>query len=100
MYKIQYTQTAELDLDSIFNYIAADSRERAVNYLGKIGQSISQLKDYPELGYLGKYPELQVLGIRVLPFESYLTFYTVDEAEKIVNVLRVLRGTMNYRKLF
>ena len=70
MYKIQYTQTAELDLDSIFNYIAADSRERAVNYLGKIGQSISQLMDYPELGYLGKYPELQVLGIRVLPFES------------------------------
>ena len=100
MYQIIYTQSAEFDLDSIFNYISEDSRERAVNYLGRIGESISQLMNFPELGKLSKYPELQMLGIRVLPFENYLTFYTVNPDNQSITVLRVLRGTMNYRNLF
>ncbi len=34
--KIVYTLTAEDDLDSIFNYIAKNSIDNALNYLKKI----------------------------------------------------------------
>lgn len=59
-----------------------------------------QLQDFPNIGYCGKYPELLKLGIRMLSFEDYLVFYTVNQAEMCVHVLRVLHGSVNYRRLF
>lgn len=58
-------------------------------------QNVQQLN-----GYGGKYPELVKLGIRMLSFEDYLVFYTVSQTEMCVHVLRVLHGSVNYRRLF
>ena len=100
MYRILYAEKADEDLTEIYNYIAADSPERAAAYLGKMESCILQLKDFPNIGYSGKYPELVKLGIRMLSFEDYLVFYTVSQAEMCVHVLRVLHGSVNYRRLF
>ena len=100
MYRILYAEKADEDLTEIYNYIAADSPERAAAYLGKIESCILQLRDFPNIGYSGKYPELVKLGIKMLSFEDYLVFYTVSQVEMCVNVFRVLHGSINYRKLF
>ena len=100
MYRILYAEKADEDLTEIYNYIAVDSPARAAAYLGKMESCILQLKDFPNIGYSGKYPELVKLGIRMLPFEDYLVFYTVSQAEMCVHVLRVLHGSVNYRRLF
>ena len=99
MYRILYAEKADEDLTEIYNYIAADSPERAAAYLGKMESCILQLQEFPNIGYGGKYPELVKLGIRMLSFEDYLVFYTVNQAEMCVHVLRVLHGSVNYRKL-
>lgn len=100
MYKLFYTEEADRDLVAIYNYIAEDSKERAVNYLGKIEKCILQLQDFPNLGNLSRYAELKKLGVKMLPFEDYLIFYTVNCATETVNVIRVLHGSVNYRRLF
>ena len=100
MYRILYAEKADEGLAEIYSYIAEDSPERAAAYLGKMESCILQLKDFPNIGYGGKYPELVKLGIRMLSFDDYLIFYTVSQAEMCVHVLRVLHGSVNYRKLF
>ena len=52
------------------------------------------------VGYKSRYPELQALGMKVLPFEYHFVFYTVNKAYEIVNIIRSLRGSVNYRNLF
>ena len=100
MYRILYAEKADEDLTEIYSYIAADSPERATAYLGKMENCILQLQEFPNIGYGGKYPELVKLGIRMLSFEDYLVFYTVNQVEGCVHVLRVLHGSVNYRRLF
>ena len=100
MYRILYAEKADEDLTEIYNFIASDSPERAATYLGKMESCILQLQEFPNIGYSGKYPELVKLGIRMLSFEDYLVFYTVNQVERCVHVLRVLHGSVNYRRLF
>ena len=100
MYRILYAEKADEDLTEIYNFIASDSPERAAAYLGKMESCILQLQEFPNIGNGGKYPELVKLGIRMLSFEDYLVFYTVNQAEMCVHVLRVLHGSVNYRRLF
>ena len=100
MYSIIYSVTAENDIRAVFDYIAADSRETAVSFMAKMEQSILTLREFPEIGHTAKYPELKMLGIRILPFEKYLIFYKVDKTLENVNIVRVLHGSRNYRNLF
>ena len=100
MYNLFYAEEADNDLVAIYNYIANDSAERARNYLGKMESCILQLKDFPKMGSECRYKELRALGIRILPFENYLVFYVVNSKEKVVNIVRILHGSVNYRKLF
>ncbi len=100
MYKLLYSEEADNDLTAVYNYIADDSVERARIYLGKIEQCVLQLSEFPNIGNDSRYKELRSLGIKVLPFDNYLIFHTVNEKEKIVNIVRVLHGSVNYRKLF
>lgn len=100
MYKLFYTEEADRDLIAIYNYIAEDSPERAVQYLGKIEKCVLQLQDFPNLGNSSRYAELNKLGIKMLPFEDYLIFYTVNSGTETVNIIRVLHGSVNYRRLF
>ena len=100
MYNLIYSEEIDRDLTAIFNYIAEDSEIRASEYLGKIEACILHLQKNPELGRIGKYPELQRLGVRVLPFENYLILYTISEKNQSVSVLRVIHGSVNYKRLF
>ena len=58
------------------------------------------LRDFPGIGRTGRFPELTSLGVRMLPFEDYLIFYLIREEEDAVVILRVLRSSVNYRRLF
>lgn len=100
MYKLKYSEEAENDLTDIFNYIANDSRDRAIKYLGEIEKSILQLESFPEIGHVAGYPELASLGIRILGHDDYLIFYIINKEEQEVRIHRVLRGSMNYVHLF
>ena len=68
--------------------------------MGKMEQSILKLRDFPNMGAEGRYPELVNLGVKVLPFDDYLIFYAVNVAAEQVRIVRVLHGSVNYRRLF
>lgn len=99
-YTLKYSEKASLDLRAIFDYISDDSREAAVAYMAKIEKSILGLADFPEIGHKSLYSELEALGLRILPCDKYLIFYTVDKQNATVNIIRVLHGSRNYLHLF
>lgn len=50
MYKIHYKDTAILDLESIYSYIAQDNAFYAQDVLDKIDTSVERLAYFPKIG--------------------------------------------------
>lgn len=98
MYQLIYSRTAVTDLDTIFNFIAKDSRENAINYLAQIEKTIKQLEEFPNIGANSRYTELNAQKIRILPHDKHLIFYKFDGEN--VYIIRILHGAMNYKNLF
>jgi len=95
MYDIRYTKLAENDLDEIFQLIYEDKPSMAITYIDKLYNFISLLITNPLMGIECKRKNINK-NCRVLIYENYLIFYTLDE-ENIV-ILRVLNRYMDYKK--
>jgi len=100
-YKIIRTDKANDQLYDIINYIADDSGsvDIALDYLGKIEESVMKLEEYP---YRGSYPRYSILkrqGYRVLIIERHLIFYKVKESEKVVVIHAIVAAKQNYMDL-
>ena len=100
-YKIKITPKANDDLDEIYSYIAKElvNETAAENLMDKIEEKIMRLRDFP---FSCSYVEDEVLknkGYRKLIIDSYIVFYTVDETEKKVVVMRILYGKQKYQSI-
>ena len=95
--KLVYTNKAEDDLDSIFDYIAVGMN--ALNYIDKIQSAIENLITFPYTGVNCKAKGIN-RDCRILIFENYLIFYQIDEANNEIKILRILHGSRKYHDLF
>jgi toxin ParE1/3/4 len=95
-FTIRYLQTAEGDLEDIFDYIASDSPQAAGSMLEKFDQAISRLADTPEIGAVPKDERLRDLGYRMLVVNGYLVFYVVKPGTKTVQGRRIIHGARQY----
>lgn len=93
--QINYSDQSIDDLSKIGEYIAKDSKSRAVQYLKKLKTKIELLIHFPLIGM-----ECQSKGIyedcRVMIFESYLIFYTINKDSIRIN--RIFHHTVNYQE--
>lgn len=83
---------AEGDLERICGYIARNSPQRALSFLGELKQSCLSLADMPAA--FPVVPRYSRLGIRRKVHGNYLIFYRV--AEQTVEILHILNGAMDY----
>ena len=87
-----FTGTAESDIEQIGDYIASDSPDRALSFIGELRTRCEEISGAPEAAQL--VPEIGA-GIRRAPFGNYLIFYVFHK--KDVAILRVLHGARNIR---
>lgn len=97
MYKIVYKELAYEDLVSIFDTIAKDSPNLALEYLDKLEETIDLLSTNPLLGVECKRKNIH-RECRVLIVENYLIFYQLLEQEIVI--LRILHSRFDYVNLF
>jgi addiction module RelE/StbE family toxin len=90
--KVQFTDRASGDLDSIRAYIARDRPTAAASVIRRIRETALQLSDFPELGRPGTGLPTRELGVRGLP---YILIYTVDESAETVLILNIFHGAQN-----
>lgn len=96
-YRLRIAKTAERDIDdtadyiefSLMNPIAAD------HLFELIEEKLSPLSSNPKTHPIVDEPVLRVWRIRFVVVNNYFAFYTIDESEKIVHIVRFLYGKRN-----
>ncbi|MDD3467930.1 MAG: type II toxin-antitoxin system RelE/ParE family toxin [Campylobacterales bacterium] len=100
-FELIYLEKAQSDLESILDFIAKDSPERAGEYVRFLQKEIGMLADFPKLGVTCRRKNVR-RNCRILIIDNYLVFYKIDETAQSVTVGRVLHSSVNYKgkKLF
>ena len=98
IFKIEYAPAVHFDLDETAEYITNTlcAPQAAQNLLSKIRKTIENLKTFPFSGTLVDSQDSASISIRWVRAENYMIFYTVNEADECVYVLRILYGSSNY----
>ena len=92
--KIEWTEPALLDLESIRDYIATGSEHFAARFIERVIEAVEKLTTFPKMGR--NVPEAAEENIRELIFNDYRIMYRV-ERERIL-VLTVVHGARSDRK--
>jgi toxin ParE1/3/4 len=89
-YRVRIARSAELDLEEIWGFIAADSQDEAGKFIQRLEAQIDTLDRFPERCPL--IPENELLGTRYrhLLLGNYRLIYRI--AGKTVFVMRVIHG--------
>ena len=92
MAKVIRALRVERDLESIWDYIAADNPEAAERCLREIDAQFSKLAAYPLMGRARK--DLAP-GLRSFPLGNYIIFYLPVTKKSGVQIVRVIEGHRN-----
>ena len=92
--KIEWTEPAVLDLQSIQGYIGRDSELYASLFIEKIIEAVDNLSIFPFLGRA--VPEAKKKNIREIIIHAYRVIYCVDR-ERIV-ILAILHCSRDLRR--
>jgi len=100
-YKINISDLAKADLDGNLDYIAnkLHNKKAALDLKVAFKECFEFLKTSPRM-----YPEchdsrLAREGYRKAIVKNYIGLYKVDDENKVVNMIRIVYGRMDYSKL-
>lgn len=100
-YRVVLTETAKLDLREITFYIAEQAKDREIarRFVSELQEKCSRLEEFPQAGALPKDHVLRSLDYRFISHKEYLIFYSVNEEEKVVNVLAIFNARKDYLRV-
>lgn len=100
-YKIIETDLALQDLDEIIAYIALTlaNPSAARSFVDEVESCYCNLEKMPLMYGFCSDPRLRALKYHKAVIKKYVMIFKVDEAEKVVNILRFFHGRQNYEKL-
>lgn len=90
MAKIRWTDKAVINLESIFDYIAHDSKVYAARFIKSLISATKKLENMPQIGR--SVPELPDYKLREVIFRGYRIVYKVNSKNHI-EVLAVVHGS-------
>lgn len=100
-YFVNVTTAAKRDLAELFDYIDLTLKNptAADTFVDTAAEKLHSLDTFPTRCALVNDRMLSDLGIRFLPFQSYLAFFLVDESHTTVHILRVLYGKSDWASI-
>ena len=101
-YKIIHSVPADLDLDGIIHYIIfrLKNSTAARDLLEEYEKKLAGLRQNPRLYGLSQIERLARLGYRRFAFGNYIAFYTIDEENRQVYIVRIFYQKQDYEKVF
>ena len=101
MYKLEFLPIAKKDIDDIVYYITNNLKNRtaAINLFKDFIKGASSILNLPY--GLSEYKSKHKLKniYRCIKIKNYLMFYTINEKEKIITIVRVLYKKMNINSM-
>lgn len=100
-YSAKISEEAKEDIAKALDYIAIElcAPMATLNLNAKITEEIKLLKAFPFSGTLVDNEESTSVAVRWVRVENYMIFYTVNEAEESVYILRILYASSNYQNM-
>lgn len=97
---VVYTERAEGDLRSTFEYIAFSLLEPAIakNQLRRIVDAVAKWSEMPLRYRLYEKEPWHSKGLCILPIDNYLIFYLPVKAKMTVAVIRIMYGGRDIEK--
>ena len=97
-YEVKQTIPAEHDLYGIVNYIVykLKNTKAAASLLDEYKSKLTSLKANPRLYGLSQSDRLARMGYRRFVFGNYIAFYTIDELNKTIFIVRVFYQRQDY----
>jgi toxin ParE1/3/4 len=87
--KIEWTDPSISDLAAIRDYIALDSEENAIRFIGRLIESVEKISDFPQMGR--RVPEAGDETIREIIFSGYRIVYRLNPG--LIQIISVLHGS-------
>jgi toxin ParE1/3/4 len=87
--RIEWTDPAVSDLAAIRDYIAVDSEENAVRFIGRLIESVEKISVFPQMGR--RVPEAEDEAVREVIFKGYRLIYRIGPG--LVQIISVLHGS-------
>jgi plasmid stabilization system protein ParE len=91
-YLVRLTGRALRDMETIYEFIEADTSERAFTWFNELAETIYSLEQFPERGT--RVPESK--NLRQLLFGKmpniYRIIFVIDKRNRVVNVLHIRHG--------
>ena len=94
IWNVQYTMTAERDLNAIYDHIAFTLMEPSIakKQTDRIMDTADSLDNMPLRHRLCDYEPWRSMGWRCVPVDNYIVFYFPDETNNIVSIMRIMYG--------
>lgn len=101
MYKLEYLPVALHDMSEISEYISKELKnpQAAVKLAEKFIESTEALRKFPYANQVYQPIRLLKYEYRKLIVDHYLMFYTVDEENKTITIMRVIYARRNYEDI-
>ncbi len=100
-YEVVFAETAISDLEELVYYISDELQNpaAALRISTAIKTAVHALEEFPKRHSLISDSYLAARGIRLIPIENYLVFYTVEDSARTVSIVRILYGKREWEKL-
>lgn len=95
MAEINWTREAEIWLEDIYNYIAADDPDAAARTLNSIYEKAQLLRNHPRIGY--SYDPATPREVRVLLHDHYRIAYLIKPNGDI-DIVGVFHGALDIER--
>ena len=98
MYSIITTHHADLDLDSIVDYIVNTlcNPSAAVHFLDELEGNYEAVAKNPRLFAVSTDPSLAQRGYRKIVVGNYVALYTVEDDTQTITIVRLFYGRQDY----
>jgi len=89
--KLRFTPTAYADIDSVYDYIAAENPAAAQKTLDKIENMIDHLVDHPQPGKKGRVKDTREL---IVPNTSFIIAYELNQ--ETIDILAIIHSSRRW----
>lgn len=97
MGKINWTEKASSHLQGIHDYIAKDSKIYATRFITSLIKATLKLETMPLCGRI--VPEFEDYGLREVIYGNYRIVYRITEGKDNVEILAVVHGAREMKKV-
>ena len=98
-YKINITDSAENDIDSIIDYIVNElcNNSAALSLIASFDEKYEYLSENPYAYEESRHGTLRYRGYRRIVIDNYILLYLVDADNLIITIARVFYGKQDYQ---